>query len=232
MEHSFKWKKQKLLWDFGIRSYEEFNQNVHIFRTNKVNKVIKFITNQEYVFRKAEFSMIVIIVPIEHRYKLNNIIIREYRDLEVLKNKFKEDLSNGEVWVCINNDTKDDCYSGRYCIDTLYGEERHIIEIIKGNYPRLIEKIKVGDDDYFMLERKHWGTSFKKVYYGKADGVNKQIRCILQSIERKRENIENFQEFLQDHDINSISLEFKMRGGKLTFIDWDSDNDKGVISYY
>jgi hypothetical protein len=240
MKHSFKWNKQQILMDFHIRDKTSFEKNVKVFKKSQKKELIDFIIEQKHRYCGCkELYFILILVPVEHRYKLKNIKIKD----EITVNHFYEMLnmerSYSEIWVCTNWSKLEESISGRFCIDMSKGYENQIIEIVKGDAPRVIEKIEYYKKDksenqieYYIYSRNRWGMRYKElVNQNKSELIDDGNREICRAVESKREVIDQFYTFLEKIGILSLSLEFRFQNGKLEFIDWDTENDKKVIRY-
>jgi len=56
-----------------------------------------------------------------------------------------------------------------------------------------------------------------------------QFSMSVVEIERNREKLEIFEEYLLQFNYNVFNVEYKILNGKLFFIDWDTPNDGLVI---
>lgn len=174
-------------------------------------------------------NAIVILVPLEHRYKLKNLLLNDVQNLEYL-DQFLEKNYDDEVWVCLNCKEVNCAISGRYNIYNLGLDEIHILEIIEDIYPRQLEKIELKQlkKYYGLFERSCWGMGYKRT-----SGINIDELLIIQEIkkyiERHRESIEKFCDYIVSKNVYNVSFEFRYVDGKFSFIDWDSDNDGKII---
>lgn len=228
MKHSFKWKKQSVLWSFGIRDYVEFCDNVVVFGAYEEDVIINFVQSSLIL---CNSTIVVILVPMDFKSGLINILIKQERDLRTLIIALKAICRSDEVWVCLDRNGNGNYYSGRYCIDLSMGEERHIVEIVEGSYPRKIEKLRDHGEDikYCILERWHWGMSYHQIDAKRFEiGIERQAE-ILKKIEEKRSQIECLIDVLGEMEIKNVSFDFKVAGDKLTFIDWDTEKDSFAI---
>ncbi len=241
MEKSFKWFKQQILIDFHLRDAESFKQNISIFDKNQINEVMVFIVNQkrqEAETKKLYF--IIILVPLKQEFHLRNIVIKEETDVNHICERLSRQNSYSEIWVCTNWVDARENFSGRFCIEQLNGVENHILEIVENDIPRSVEKIECYFEKKYEKEtndynyvRNRWSTRFKQRedQYEK-NVMNKATIQICQEIERKREQIDFLFNCLANIGIKNLSLDFRFQNGKLEFIDWDTENDKGVIAHF
>lgn len=238
MMHSYKWNKQQILMDFNIRDMASFEENVKIFNKNEKKEVNDFIVEQKYRYCNcSELYFVLILVPIEHRYKLKNIVIKGEIATNQIYDLLMKDYLYSEIWVCTNLLKIEESFSGRFCINSLKGANSHILEIIKDDTPRLIEKIecyqKKKDEnqvEYYLYSRDYWGMRYNE-YSEWSGGMCDEYIQICKAIESKRERIEQFYSYLEEIGIINLSLDFRYRNRKLEFIDWDTENDKRVIAY-
>ena len=239
MKHSFKWNKQQILMDFHIREKTSFEKNVKVFEKTFKKELIDFILEQKQRYCDCkELYFILILVPIEHRYKLKNIIINDEINANKIYELLNMDYSYSEIWVCTNLPKLKKSFSGRFRIDMSNGYENQILEIVKGDAPRVIEKIEyhkkenLNNIEYYIYSRNRWGMRYKElVNQKKSELIDNSNREICMALESKREVIEHFYTHLRKIGISNLSLEFRFQNGKLEFIDWDTENDKKVICY-
>lgn len=196
MRYSFKWNKQQILMDFHIRDVDSFEKNVKVFSKYNKREAIDFIIEQQYRFCDcSEVYFILILVPIEHRYKLKNIVIKNRINLNHIYKLLEEEQSSySEIWVCTNRLKLGESFSGRFCIDCLKGFDNQILEIISEDTPRFIENIECFHEgkaenqiEYYLYSRNCWGMRYKEFVVqnkGKCMGdVNIQICRAIENLD-------------------------------------------------
>ena len=60
--------------------------------------------------------------------------------------------------------------------------------------------------------------------------LKKLLSFAARTIEDRKEMIEEFSESLFEIEIHSLCLEFIIQNNTLTFIDWDTENDREVLN--
>lgn len=238
MKHSFKWNKQQILMDFHMRDITSFEENVKVFKKSQKKDAIDFVVEQKNRYYGCkDLYFILILVPIEHRYKLKNIIIEDEINENYTYEMLQMDSYYSEIWVCTNWKKSEGSISGRFCIDMSKGYENQILEIVKGEAPRVIEKIEYCNSEksenkiaYYIYARHYWGMRYKElVNQNKGGLIDSENSEICRELEKRREVIEQFETWFAKIGILSLSLEFRFQNRKLEFIDWDTENDKKVI---
>ena len=99
----------------------------------------------------------------------------------------------------------------------------------------MIEKVS-GDDQipYIYAERGGWGRHYniKNRFCNRQilEELKKLLSFAARTIEDRKEMIEEFSESLFEIEIHSLCLEFIIQNNTLTFIDWDTENDREVLN--
>lgn len=229
MYKSFKWKKQELLFDYGLRERSEFFANIKIFFKSQTNDALRCIYDQ-LSLAKGITNIVLIQVPVEHRYLLKNCVLNSMVDIDKAEEFIKRTGEKEELWMCLNSKNSTDALSGRYNINYKNGEEEHVLEIIEDIYPRKLERISrlTYNKYYGLFTRKHWAMGYSTEY---EENKKRQIYKseIFVNIERNRESLERLCEYINEKSVYSISFEFKCINGEFTFIDWDSENDSKIV---
>ena len=224
-----KFKKRLLLVDFGISSKQELNTQTTIYKKKDVENLYDDI--KMGLMSDAPVTQIVKLVPMELRPKLKNYIIKSEEDLSQFVESLHDFGSFTEFWCCKNDESTQLIY-GRFSSATEYSLDIfQQLEIVIGNTARLLEK--VGSEmniPYVMAERLWWGRHYSITRKSTESGdLKKSFIVIARKIEEKKDIIEEFNKYLSEKKVRSFSLEFLFQNGKLIFIDWDTENDIGVL---
>ena len=96
-----KWKKHLTLVEFGLRTKENLESEIHRYSVSNVNKLIEDIRN-EFVRHPNSGMYIISSIPISNYYKLPNFCISSLKDLEDFKNSLNNNFfyNFSEVWFC------------------------------------------------------------------------------------------------------------------------------------
>lgn len=96
-----KWKKHLVLVEFGLKSYEDLNNEIHRYDTFRVNNLIEDIHSNLTKYPNTGMY-IISSIPSNDCFKLPNSCVLSVEDL----NRFKANLSRdffdkfSEVWYC------------------------------------------------------------------------------------------------------------------------------------
>ncbi|MBD5469007.1 MAG: hypothetical protein HDR21_12745 [Lachnospiraceae bacterium] len=223
MKCSFKYQKQKVLFFWGLREQYEFEKNVVVIEEPKAEK-LKSKLQDIFVSFTAKYEKIIIIkVPEKHEYKLPNLVIVSEEDVGNMDTFLADVEKYQEVWICLKR-KNEASVAGRFSIDWRTGIEKQVIELVEGNYPRNLEFVKQSENSFCVWTRCNWNTRYLEMEDSQiCDDVTKQ--CVLRSIERKREQFEEFCACAETSGICSVSFDFIFSNGKFVIIDWDTEND-------
>lgn len=230
MKCSFKYQKQKVLFFFDLRRQYEFEKNVVVIEEPNADK-LKSVLLDLFVCFDIEYEKIIIIkVPGKHEYKLPNLVLVGEDDVGNIEAFFADVEKYQEVWICLKR-KNEACVAGRFSIDWSSGIEKQVIELVEGNYPRNLEFVKQRENSFCMWTRCNWHTRYMLIENPPiCDDVTKQ--CVLRSIERKREQFEDFCAYAENSGICSVSFDFILSNGKLEIIDWDTENDLLLVEKF
>ena len=174
-------------------------------------------------------------------YKIPNHRIYSKADLEsfLLHIESRNHLFH-ELWYCRTQyDDKSEKMSvaGRFLFNYDDVASMHTIEQVWNRSPRMIEEYNSTSDFIFLrASRPSWGRRYmiEHLHIPKTMDVDPkailiQFSMSVVEIERNREKLEIFEEYLLQFNYNVFNVEYKILNGKLFFIDWDTPNDGLVI---
>lgn len=232
---TFKWKKKLLLENYGLAEYQRILNETNRFLYSEYNLVTKML-QKELKCKTGNYFRLVL-VPLEHQYKLPNYIITCEKELEQFEETVKRSKSYQEIWY-YRGDTKEllNTISGRIAYSWNGAETMEIIELVNGNNPRLIEKYTLENQnyDYMMAFRinnekeYHIHSCSSGVKYSEQEW-NKcfnEIRIVLGNF---RDKLQPFCNMIKSYGVYSLSLDFKWMNNTLSFIDWDTSNDMRIL---
>jgi len=232
-----KWKKHLMLVEFGLRTMENLQSEIHRFNYNEKEILIEELKERIKCDKNEGIKRfyIVSLIPMQEYYKLPNIIIKEQEDIYKL-----EQLSDvgqfSEIWFCQKNlDSKNNNFVGRIVIKDTFDSDEQVLEQVWNCSHREIEKWnKDSEVDYIRASRDGWARRYRMecINITKSDMLDRmkeQFVNVVTDIENNREKIEIFMNHLKSIGINELCLEYMNTNHGIQFIDWDTSNDKKVI---
>jgi len=241
----FKLKKHLVLPYFGLRTMEDLNQEINRYKKQEIDSMVTDI-KRDMKQTNGKCSYLISFVPMEQQYKLPNVTISNVEQLKdfYIKYKTDTDYKYSELWFFKKMQNKDSSMVGRISINLRdinsqveALEHTQILEQVWSTNHRQIEKYNKTIESIFVIaSRMGWSRNYNIDKITIPQGIEienkdiiKQLRNSFIQIETYREKIEEFCEYLKKLNINEISLEYMINDGKISFIDWDSSNDKKVI---
>jgi len=239
----YKWKKYLKLYEFGFRSIADLNSEIHRFDINDVDLIVDEISSVLGCV-EPQTSVFFVIKLINNDAVFSVPNYRIYNQEELIA--FKSDVLNKkklfhEMWYCktnISEGNKDLSLAGRILYTDVVNGYDQTIEQIWNRSPRIIDDYNETSDFIFVrASRWAWGFRFNPLVVHlpndcnlrKAD-VLEQFAYATSKIEAERDKIEIFEEYMRRFDFKAFTLEYKINDGILRFIDWDTPNDKLVLS--
>lgn len=229
-----KWNKKEILIKYNLSTLQEIQEQTKVYCKSDLDRL--FTDLLEFFQRnRKRYVYIIKLVPQELRPKLKNYLLFDEEDLLSFKETVTCDYSYKEIWCCSNVLNQTNAYGRLYLGDGIYADYRHTMEIVLGNTARLIEKVS-GDDQipYIYAERAGWGRHYniKNRFWNRQtpEELRKLLSFAARTIEDRKKMIEEFSESLFGIEIHSLCLEFIIQNNTLTFIDWDTENDREVLN--
>lgn len=236
-----KLKKHLTLVEFGLRTKEDFDNDIHRYGTSQVDKLLSDIKKEMRLDKGQNFYLISSIPAYDH-YKLPNFCAYTPEDLQNFKNSLSNSFYHNfsEVWYFKKPYQKDqqiDSSIGRIGIEDRNNTtgDVHSIEQVWNCSHRNIEQWNSKADSYYLrASRPNWNMRYQ---IDALHTPNKDMQKVMleqffesvRSIEQHREKIEAFLEYLKSLDIDEVSLEYMYTPIGFRFIDWDTCNDRKVI---
>ena len=243
---TFKWKKKLILEKYNLLSYKELLNEIHRFKTDEKNIVMKLL-EKELEKGNGQYSRL-ILVPDRHRYKLPNYIVEKQEDLAGAKEFLSHAGEFEEIWHLTGSreggllegtgkEGGKKCFSGRisYSRDD-YGW-MEIVEMVSGDDPRQLERysmesdkidyiraIKTGVESVYRIDSIHVGAQYK--------GIREWIHCFEQlneELNKHYEGLYRLRRMISHHGVYSLSLDFRVKENKISFLDWDTSADEKIL---
>lgn len=233
---SFKWKKKLILEKYDLTSYFDILTETNRFQIDEVDLILKLLKKElEY---KNRISCRIILVPAKHQYKLPNYVVRTEKDLngvpEFLQNKHQYQ----EIWY-FTEDIQENAQviSGRLSYHLLRGSYMEYIELICSNTPREIEAYSPKSNTEYMRVSRGIGETIYRIeaiqlgqtYKSEAQWLQ-TFFLFRQKLSAYYDRLEHFRSAVWAYGINSMSLDFKLLGNHLYFIDWDTSDDSKILN--
>ena len=239
-----KWKKHLKLVEFGLRTYEDLVSEIHRYTSSKLMSMCNDIKQELFDdAKKGEKAFYVIIIVANNKFfSLPNYRIYCEDDLVDFLSHIKlKNHAYDELWYCrtIYNDDNGSLNnsSGRILFEYKSGTKGQIVEQVWNRNPRVIEQYNQSAQFiYTRASRASWGHRYiseylhipKSITASPNSVINSFSDCVIK-IERKRERLEIFEEFLLSFRCNVFSIEYKIVEGRLNIIDWDTPNDSFIL---
>lgn len=236
-----KWAKYELLDEFELLAPDYLAQTIHRYTWENRFRVLDDLEG-EFCRSAREQFFVVKFVPVRLCYLIPNIRIHNIYDIDLLRDAlYALDAKYEEIWFCRTLvDEHRYCVAGRIVIDNRTAAKTQTIEQVWKCSPRLIQDFGRGFPyAYLMATRPGWGWRFQVQKFYIPDGddasemsLRKDFGNALRAIFEHREKLAAFEEFLFDCGCHAISLEYKIEGSNLQFIDWDTHQDREIISHW
>jgi len=238
-----KWKKHLKLVEYGLRTYEDLVGRLHRFSTCDVEALCNAIRDEmkSDSQKREEAYYIIILVKKEQYYKLPNYRVYSVEDLNDFLPYINPKIHlYDEFWYCrtpYSENNKNMSVAGRMSFDYTNSFIIHTIEQIWNKSPRMIEEYNEDSKFiYLRASRPTWGYSYNYehihiplMFNATTATIKKHFSETIVMIERIREKIEVFEEYMASFSFNIFSIEYQLINGKLNIIDWDSPNDRIVL---
>lgn len=238
-----KWKKHLLLVEYGLRDYDNLVSEIHRFSKDQIEELICELSLrlQNDKLNRINAFYVIKFVKREQYYKLPNFRIYNLDDLTTFQFIIEEKkYPYDEIWYCktvFDETSIKTSVAGRISFEREVWGNSQIIEQLWNKSPRLIENFNASVNYiYIRASRCSWGHRYNidKVHIPqminiKSTAIESQFSNSVIEIEREREKIEVFEEFLSSFQYKCFSLEYKIINGKFRIIDWDTPNDMLVL---
>jgi hypothetical protein len=237
-----KWLKYLLLVEFELTSLRELQQQIHrtpwVSRWQLFDDLSARLPSAEAT--PSEFT-VVKLVTTHSVGQLENIRLATRQSLSKLRRAFQARRSDvTEVWDCRTRiGTTLLSVAGRLAVSAKLEPFGQCLEQVWQCSPRMLEERGPNFKfPYARATRDGWGRSYRidEVYLPKgwlrrAAAVRREFADSMVALERGRPRIEQLAEFIEAAHISSYSFEYKIIGGQLSVIDWDTSNDWEVLRH-
>ncbi|HVT11662.1 MAG TPA: hypothetical protein VHE55_05310 [Fimbriimonadaceae bacterium] len=233
-----KWRKYRLLTEFGLSTLEDIEREIVRVRWEDRLVLLGRISDALTGSERRKMFFVIKCVPHLISGQLPNIRVHslsELADAEATLRQMQGPYV--EAWAC--GTVVDDAtfsVAGRLAFFPEHVLAEHTIEQIWRASPRLLENYN-GDTSFSLVSasRPDWGWRFRvnaicaKGSDSKSSLLHEFFFTML-LLERQRNQIEQFSNYLSTFTARSFSLEYKVIGSKLRIIDWDTYNDMLVLN--
>jgi hypothetical protein len=237
-----KWRKYLALVGFGFITKEELETDIRRYRRGELRRLVSDVRSDIRLERRqGRRSLYVVkLVPADLPGQLPNFRLEGTSELKQLA-AFLDAHGKGdhvEAWYCRTRVGSDVfTVAGRIIFTTTDAGRRQILEQLWRGSPRLLESYS--DDfafPYVRASRYSWGWpySIEHIHTPRMSPLNKsqlhsEFGYSMRCIEQEREKIEAFCAFLDSFSFKAYSLEYKIVGGQIKVIDWDTPHDNQVL---
>ena len=238
-----KWRKYLALVDFGFISADELAADIRRYPIGKARRLIDDLRSDlRDDSRRARRSFYVVkLVPADLPGQLPNFNVERVSQLKQLAEFFAAHSRENylEAWYCRTRiDSEVFSVAGRIVFSAGDAGKTQTVEQLWQGSPR---KLEAYSDDfefpYVRASRYSWGWPYsiehdhlpRKSKLGRLQ-LRSEFGYSMHCIERERDKIAAFCEFLESFSFKAYSLEYKIVGSQLKIIDWDTPNDRRVLS--
>lgn len=232
-----KWKKRRLLVDFGIQSKKQLESTMSRYSIFDKEKCLTYAETQ-LNNSKDDIMNFIILVSQKETQGLPSFKINNANDLNVIADKLATfDLTRyTEIWNV--HDKKQEAIWGRqslYLDDPLFHRiVPSVLELNNGVSCREFEKYPDISNGYLQLKRANTNQRFKivnslfKTEKGRNLVLNvDEVNSALISYQKR---LVDFARFVKGAGISNISYDFNYtKENKISFFDWDTNNDSKLL---
>lgn len=226
---------------FGLRTMENLQSEIHRYQYSDIKKVVMDIKSDMQGEDGNNNLYTISLVKNNQLHKLPNVNITNLQELKAFYEKYSLVKDYSEIWLCKKKGNKEQNFSvGRISFETRdqrdsvdYQTIEQVWNVSHRNIEGYTNQYK---EAYIRASRIAWGMrySVEELKIPKDNNLDKekmilQFTEVVKEIERRREKIENFENYLKTLEINQFSLEYLLQKGKFLFIDWDSQDDLKAI---
>lgn len=232
---TFKWKKKLVLEKYDLATYFDILAETNRFSIDESDLILKLLEKE--LERKKQISCRLVMVPAKHQYKLPNYVVHTAEDLigvpEFLQNKRQYQ----EIWYFTEDSQEhDQAISGRLSYHWQYDNCMEYIELIRSDTPRGIDTYSLKSNTEYMRVSRKVGKAIYRVeaiQLGQTCTSEEQWQKTFELFKQKLSvydsRLAHFRSAIKAYGINSMSLDFKLSGDRLFFIDWDTPDDSKIL---
>ncbi len=235
-----KWRKYQLLVQYGLQEMKDLLEGIKRYSREAQEVLMEDLAAQlaEDKVRHETAFYVVKLIPLIQESQLPNYRIRAARDLGGLPIFFNhhKDGRYAETWYCRTSVASDVISTAGRIVFLDNGCQ--IVEHVSRCSPRMIESFSPSRFDwpFIRASRAGWGRRFvlgdRDVYFPigeRRELILSEFHYTMIQLERMREPIETFCDFLDHYRFRAYSLEYKLVDSWFSIIDWDTPNDLAVL---
>jgi len=237
-----KWQKYMLLVSYGLLREDELLSQVKRYSVGETDNVLSALReDMRKESAKGRSHLYVIKLVPETLYgQLPNFRVSSQEDVLRLYKPLSLARRQGykEIWYCRTRiDSRVFSVAGRISVSTLRFPKSQVIEQVWRCSPRLIESWHRGFQwPYVRAWRISWNWRFhlEEVHIPQSkrisnDRVLEDFRESVRILDRCKERLVVLADHIEECGINSYCFEYKIVDFRVTFIDWDTENDDLVL---
>jgi hypothetical protein len=238
-----KWIKYLLLVQFGFVKREELERDIRRYSRAEQRQVIRDIRADLLSEGKhgRRYLYVIKLVSTELSGRLPNLRVEGLEDLKGVSRFFAdhEQGSHVEIWFCRTRvDENVLSVAGRFVFTPRDGGQEQSVEQVWRCSPRLLEQVSdTPRYPYLRASRYSWGWPYSvedvrlpTLWGVDRSGLINEFLWSMRLFERERETTEVFLAFLDSFGLRAYSIEYKIVGSKLTIIDWDTPDDRLIVT--
>jgi hypothetical protein len=238
-----KWTKYLMLVQFGLVERQELELDIRRYGRSEERRVIQDIGADLRAEKRIgrRFLYVIKLVSTNLSGRLPNFRVETLEDLRKASRFFAghNQGDHAEIWFCRTRvDDKVLSVAGRLVFTPTDSDREHCVEQVWRCSPRLLEQMSgTMRFPYLRASRYSWGWPYTVEDVRIPRGWTLDQPTLLDEFlwsmrlfERQRESIEIFLAFLDSFAFRAYSLEYKVVGSRLTIIDWDTPDDKLIVT--
>lgn len=237
-----KWRKYLALVDFGFITADELGAEIRRYSRDDLHRLVSDMHSDiRQERRQGRRSIYVVkLVPADLPGQLPNFRLEDSSELKQLP-RFLRSHEKGnhlEAWYCRTRiDSDVFSVAGRIVFTTAINGKTQILEQLWRGSPRLLETYSNNFAfPYVRASRHSWGWPYSidhihlpKVLPLDPSHLRSEFGYSMRCLEQERDKIEAFCAFLDSFSFKAYSLEYKIVGAQVRFIDWDTPSDARVL---
>ena len=246
LNEPLKWRKYLLLTEFGLLSEEDLKGEVVRYPRDGEVKLHQALSEALVITPPGNALFVVKLVPRDEPGRLPNLRITKRGDLKLLPG-FLTSWSSypyTEIWCCRTSMVPSGLsVAGRMVISETDVDSQTVEQLWRTS-PRMLEYYHGGASfphPYLRATRTGWGWHYtiRRTHippnrtlasnYTKAT-LARDFGAAMVLMEEWREQIQLFISHLRSKGAAVLSIEYKAVGSRLTVIDWDTPDDRAVLS--
>ncbi len=242
MRTPMKWHKYLLLAHYCLTTRERLGREIRRYSITERARVMQDITHALTVGGDQTLYVIKLVSP-DVCGQLPNCRVLNPSDLPTLERflDIDADCDYTEVWCCPTNMSPfARNLAGRLAFEDGWRGAQTLEQVWRTS-PRLLEAVTCPHNDgcrwpYLRAHRMGWGWRFEiedlfvpRDWTQPASDVEAEAREAMIQVDAERERVETFANMLTKTGVRSFSVEYKIVGAELWFIDWDTPDDSRVM---